>query len=298
MRCECEFIEIALERKTHDQQNGYPMTWSDGIWVFLVLSFLQPLLRQRYLEVKRQFHIARFEKKRGSRVILLVHRQETMRLLGFPVMRYIDVTDSEDVLKAIQLTDPDVPLDLVLHTPGGLALAALQIARALGDRKAKVTVFVPYYAMSGGTLIALAAAEIVLSPHAILGPIDPQIGEYPAASFLKVISQKPPSEIDDETLMKADVAAKAIAQMRSAVKALVAPYHDAQKAEDIAFRLTDGHWTHDYPIFADEAKALGLPISTAMPPEIVELMGLFVQPVRSSSGGVEYLPGRRQRDDT
>lgn len=269
------------------------MNWSDLIWVLIAVSVLQPLLRQRYMDFQRQSQIARFEQKRGSRVILLVHRQETMRLLGFPVMRYIDVTDSEDVLKAIQLTDADVPLDLVLHTPGGLALAALQIARALSDRKGKVTVFVPHYAMSGGTLIALAADEIVLSPHAVLGPIDPQLGEFPAASFLKVVAQKPAAEIDDVTLIKADLAAKAIQQMRTSVRALLAPHMEAEQAEVIAGKLTDGHWTHDYPVFADEAAGLGLPVNTAMPPEILELMALFPQPVRAS--GVEYLPEPRHK---
>jgi ClpP class serine protease len=279
-----------------EQEKGEAMNWSDLIWVFFALSILQPMIRQRYLDFQRQLFIARFEKKRGSRVILLVHRQETMRLLGFPVMRYIDVTDSEEILRAIQLTDPDIPLDLVLQTPGGLALAALQIARAASRRPGRVTVFVPHYAMSGGTLIALAADEIVLSPHAILGPIDPQIGEFPAASFLKVVSQKQPADIDDETLIKADLARKAVDQMREAVTALLSPGHDRTRAEDIAQRLTDGHWTHDYPIFADMAADLGLKVSTDMPPEILELMALYAQPVRNSGGGVEYLPGPRRKE--
>jgi len=107
------------------------VTILDFFWIFLMLSALQPVLRQRMLENTRQRLIARFEHKRGSRVILLVHRQETMSLLGFPLMRYIDVHDSEQVIRAIHLTDPDVPLDIVLHTPGGLVLAATQIARAI-----------------------------------------------------------------------------------------------------------------------------------------------------------------------
>jgi len=98
----------------------------------------------------RTHKIAQIEKMRGSRVILLVHRQETMSLLGFPIMRYIDINDSEEVLRAIHMTDEDVPLDIILHTPGGLVLAALQIARAVQSHKGKVTVFVPHYAMSGG----------------------------------------------------------------------------------------------------------------------------------------------------
>ena len=102
-----------------------------------------------------------------------------MSLLGFPIVRYIDINDSEQVLRAIHMTDPDVPIDLILHTPGGLVLAALQIARAIDRHKAKVTVFVPHYAMSGGTLIALAADEIVMCEHAVLGPVDPQLGRVP-----------------------------------------------------------------------------------------------------------------------
>src|SRR6267378_7349402 len=161
------------------------------IWLFFILMALQPTIKQRLLESSRQRLLHIIERKRGSRVILLVHRQETMSMLGFPLMRYIDINDAEDVMRAIELTDPEVGIDLVLHTPGGLVLAATQIARAIRNRKGKVTVLVPHYAMSGGTLIGLAADEIVMSPHAVLGPVDPQLGEYPAASILKAVSRKP-----------------------------------------------------------------------------------------------------------
>src|ERR1700732_248152 len=192
------------------------MSIGDLFWLFFMFTAIQPILRQRMLEAMRVRKISQIESQRNSRVILLVHRQETMRLLGFPVARYIDINDSEEVLRAIQMTDEDVPLDLVLHTPGGLVLAALQIAKAVRDHKAKVTVFVPHYAMSGGTLIALAADEIVMCSHSVLGPIDPQIGQSPAASLIKVIEQKPVKEIDDRTLILADLGRKAIAQVKKA----------------------------------------------------------------------------------
>src|SRR5258706_3394473 len=190
------------------------MSISDIFWLFFIFTALQPWLRQRMLEVMRTRKIAQLEIQRNSRVILLVHRQETMRLLGFPIMRYIDISDSEEVLRAIQMTDDEVPLDIVLHTPGGIVLAALQIARAIHGHKAQVSVVVPHYAMSGGTLIALAADEIVMSKHAVLGPIDPQIGQSPAASLIKVVEQKPISEIDDQTLVSADVRRNAIAHLK------------------------------------------------------------------------------------
>jgi hypothetical protein len=86
-------------------------------WLFFMFTALQPALRQRMLEAMRTRKIAQLESARNSRVILLVHRQETMRLLGFPVARYIDINDSEDVLRAIQMTDDDLPLDIILHKP-------------------------------------------------------------------------------------------------------------------------------------------------------------------------------------
>ena len=246
------------------------MNLTEAFWIFVMLSALQPIVRQKLLELHRMRTLARFEQKRESRVIALVHRQETMSLLGFPLMRYIDVHDSEEVLRAIKLTDPEVPLDLLVHTPGGLVLAAGQIAKALRRHPGKVTVFVPHYAMSGGTLIALAADEIVMDPNAVLGPVDPQVGQSPAASILSVLQRKAPNEIDDQTLILADVAEKALIQV-------------------LALKLSSGTWTHDYAISAEEAKSLGLPVSTDMPAEVYEFMELFPQPTRAHPS-VEYSP--------
>ena len=264
------------------------MNPGDVLWLFFLFSTLQPVLRQRFLEASRQRLIARIEGKRSSRVILLVHRQETMSFLGFPMFRYIDVNDSEEVLRAIQLTDPTVPLDIVLHTPGGLVLAALQIARAIHQHKGKVTAFVPHYAMSGGTLIALAANEIVMSQHAVLGPVDPQLGEFAAASILKAVAKKPVAEVDDETLIKADQAEKAIAQLRESVRELLADKIAPDKVDELSRKLSEGIWTHDYPITFETAKSFGLPVRSDISPEFLDLMNLFPQPVRRQPS-VEYL---------
>jgi ClpP class serine protease len=274
------------------------MSIGDLFWLFFMFTAIQPMLRQRMLDAMRTRKIAQLESQRNSRVILLVHRQETMRLLGFPLVRYIDINDSEEVLRAIQLTDDDVPLDIILHTPGGLVLAALQIARAIREHKSKVTVFVPHYAMSGGTLIALAANEIVMSKHSVLGPIDPQLGQSPAASLIKVVEQKPIERISDETLVLADVGRKAIEQVKQAATGLLKGRIADDKATELAAKLSTGTWTHDYPIFFPTAKELGLPVSADMPKEVLELMQLYPQPVRAQSGGggVEYLPVPRQKE--
>ena len=109
----------------------------DIIWLFFMLSALQPIIQQKLLEASRRRMIRLIESKRKSRVVLLVHRQETMSLLGFPLFRYIDINDSEEVLRAIHMTDPEIPVDLVLHTPGGLVLAATQIGAPFLNAKVR-----------------------------------------------------------------------------------------------------------------------------------------------------------------
>jgi ClpP class serine protease len=272
---------------------GELMNGMDLIWLFFVLSAIQPVIKQRFLEASRQRLISRIERRRNSRVILLVHRQETMSILGFPVFRYIDINDSEEVLRAIHLTDPDVPLDIMLHTPGGLVLASLQIARAIHKHKGKVTAFIPHYAMSGGTLIALAADEIVMSGDAVLGPVDPQLGQYPAASILKAVARKPVERVNDETLILADQAEKAVSQLRESVQELLADKCTPQKAEELARLLSEGTWTHDHPITFETAKSFGLPVRSDIPPEFLALMNLYPQPVRHQPT-VEYSPGPRR----
>ena len=259
-------------------------------WLFFILSAVQPVLQQRWLEAARQRVIRQMERKRNSRVITMIHRQETMGFLGIPISRYIDIEDSEQVLRAIRLTPPDMPIDLVLHTPGGLVLAAEQIAEALVRHQGKVTVFVPHYAMSGGTLIALAADEIVMDENAVLGPVDPQLGQYPAASIVKVLEMKDINEVDDQTLIMADVAQKALKQVWNTVYHIVRGRGGSEElAKKLADTLTTGIWTHDYPISVQEARDLGLNVSTEMPREVYQLMALYPQPGQRRPS-VQYVP--------
>jgi ClpP class serine protease len=259
------------------------------IWIIILASIFYPMVQQRMLEAGRLRLFSRLETERKSRVIALIHRQERVSFLGLPLMRYIDIEDSESVLRAIRMTPDEMPIDLILHTPGGMVLAAGQIAHALKRHPAKVTALVPHYAMSGGTLIALAADEIVMDPDAVLGPVDPQLGNTPAVSILKVLDQKPASAIDDQTLMLADMSRKAINQVRECLMDHLTAGVDSEKAAQVATALTDGRWTHDYPITAEKALELGLKVSTDLPPAVHELMDLYPQPT-GGRPSVEYVP--------
>ena len=263
---------------------------SQLFWIFIIISALTPYLQQQLLRSARTRKMVELEKKRGSRVITLIHRQEALSILGIPLTRYINIEDSEQVLTAIRLTCKDCPIDLIIHTPGGLVLAAEQIAEALLRHEGKVTVFVPHYSMSGGTLIALAADELVMDQNAVLGPLDPQLGQYPATSLIKVMETKPIKDIDDQTVILADVAGKALQQVKVTVQKLLVKHMDDEKAEKTADKLTQGTWTHDYPIDVDQIAGMGINVNTDMPDEIYSLMSMFPQP-RTSRPSVEYSPG-------
>jgi ClpP class serine protease len=259
--------------------------------IVIGLAVLQQMCGPLRLEAARDDLLDQLQQQRKSRVIAMIHRQDTMSLFGVPVASSIGIEDSEAILRAIRQTPADQPIDLVLHTPGGLVLAAEQIALALLERTSKVTVFVPHYAMSGGTLLALTADEIVMDPHAVLGPVDPQIGDMPAASIVKLLDLKPLHEISDEMLVLTDIAQKARLQVAAFVDHVLLKHLAKERAALLAAALSEGRWTHDFPITVDMAKQLGLPVSTDMPPLIYELMDLYPQ---SGQGrpSVMYVPLR------
>jgi ClpP class serine protease len=262
--------------------------FSSLIWISIAIALLQAPLAARWYVVRRAQAIRAIEKLHGTRVITMIHRQEKRSLFGFAVSRHIDLEDAQTIIAAIKDTPEDMPIDFVIHTPGGLVLAAMQIARAVEAHKAKVTVYVPVYAMSGGTLIALAADEIVLGEFSVLGPIDPQIAGLPAASIVKARDSKPIEGVFDLTLVLADMAEKALVQVKQGAVELLTPRMERSAAEALAAKLAGGHWTHDYALTASEARALGLPVKVGMPPEVMRLMSLYPQPIQQS--GVEYLP--------
>jgi ClpP class serine protease len=262
----------------------------DLLWIFFLASSLQPMLQQWFLARQRAHALRALEKERGSRAITMIHRREGFAFLGIPFGGFIDIEDSEAVIRAIESTGKDVPIDLVLHTPGGLVLAAEQIAAALAAHPAPVTVYVPHYAMSGGTLIALAADKIVMSPSAVLGPVDPQIDGLPVASLLAAVQEKDRSEVEDRTLVLADVGRKAQHQVATFVARLLEPHLKEERAREIARVLSVGRWTHDFPIDVELADSLGLPVSTDLPEVVRTLMALYPQ-TRGRRPSVEYIPG-------
>lgn len=251
--------------------------------------FFYPQVLFRYKLLQRYKFIKNFETSRKARAIVMIHRQEQLALFGIPFYRFINIEDSEEILRAIRMTPGDMPIDLILHTPGGLVLASEQIATALKEHKAKTTVIIPHYAMSGGSLIALSADEIIMDKNAVMGPVDPQVGQYPAASIISAINTKYVDELDDETLILGDISRKAIDQVKEFVYDILKDKLGEEKAKNLSETLSSGKWTHDYPLTIKKLKELGVEVTTDVPKEVYELFDLYRQPVNQRPS-VQYVP--------
>ena len=169
-------------------------------------------------------------------------------------------------------------------------LAAEQIARALHRHPAKVTVIVPHYAMSGGTMLALAADEILMDENAVLGPVDPQIGQWPAASIIKVAETKPIERVErrdaDPRRHRAQGAA-AGEGVRHSTCCSTTSRPSARTRSPTTSR--PGKWTHDYPLTLEALAEIGLPVSNELPKEVFGLMDLYPQ-LGNQRPSVQYVP--------
>lgn len=263
------------------------------VLVILAIPVAYILIAPRYYmwitKRNRMYHISQMEKKWNTKVLTMIHGKGTIAFLGLPFYQHIDVEDAETILRAIRGAK-DRPIDLIIHSPGGELLPSIQIARAFKNHPAKTRVIIPHYSMSGGTLVSLAADEIVMDKDAVIGPIDPQIGDlirgmFPAPSWVKIAEQKG-DKADDVTLVIGDMSKKALELMRIVVKELLEDkFENEEDLERVINKMVSG-MIHCYPISANEAKSLGLNVNTDFPSEVHEFMNLY-RPIKRT---VEYLP--------
>ena len=78
-----------------------------------------------------------------------------------------------DQLRAIK---PSHGLDLILNTAGGDTEAPWRFISLIREYTDNLSVLIPHFALSAGTVIALGADEIIMTALSTLGPIDPSRG--------------------------------------------------------------------------------------------------------------------------
>ncbi len=226
---------------------------------------------------RRQNIIEDLELQRGTKVITMIHKKELWTEPGEDPE--IGIEDTVKVLMEIQKTPPDKPIDMIIHTPGGYAVAAQMMAMAIKFHPAKVTVMIPFYAMSGGSLMSLAAGEIRMEKYSVLGPVDPQIptpgGMYPAGSLATLMKTKPIQTISDRMVILAEGGNLEIENAKAFVKWLLEGKMDMQQAESVADFLARGYMSHATPITLDVARSLGLNVVEGVPDKVYDMFRTF-----------------------
>ncbi|MHC1754162.1 MAG: hypothetical protein AB9861_01800 [Methanosarcina sp.] len=264
------------------------------MFVFLFLyAIIYPQSQLKKIRMQRMAKLKAMERRHGYKVLTMIHRREAISFFGLPAYQFIDEEDAEQILRWIRKYR-NYPLELILHTPGGQLHASIQIARALKNHPKKTRVLIPHYSMSGGTIIALAADEIVMDKDAVIGPIDPQVGDlmrglFPAPSWIYAAEMKK-ENAEDVTLVMSDISRKALKLTRNVAMELlegkIIPVSGRENSlDEIVEKLVSGEMIHSTPLSAAEAKEIGLSVSTDFPEDVHEFMKLF-RPVKRN---VEYV---------
>jgi len=198
-----------------------------------------------------------------------------------------------DAIALIRQAKPHWKIVIVLHTLGGYARPAHMIALAIKEHLRKtrhnskrdphVVAYVPYVAMSGGAMIALAAEKVAMDPTASLGPIDTIYGGFPTETYRDLLEQKGPLATQDVLVMLAHEAEKYDRYADRIAREIVHANHKAEgKGEDyLADYLSAGKLSHSEAILPAEAERLGINVSTKIPPEIYGLVDARIRMIHT-----------------
>lgn len=218
---------------------------------------------------RRSQLIRELEEERGTRIITLIHRKEPWSTDDDEPE--IVLEESETILQAVRETPRDKPIDFIVHTEGGLTFAADMMAMALKHHPAKITVMVPFYAMSSGTYLALAADEIMMEKYSILAPVEPQIDEMPANWIMAILKRKPVELIADRTILLSEKARMETENAAEFVKWLLADKMTEDQTAQVANFLVGGFMASTTPITLDVARAIGLNVTEGVPEKVHQL---------------------------
>ena len=229
--------------------------------------------------------IKEIEEERGSRVLTLIHRKEPWSTSDDEPE--IVLEDSEAILQQVRETPPDTPIDFIVHTEGGLTFAADLMAMALRYHKAKVTVMVPFYAMSDGTYLVLSADEIMMERCSILAPVEPLVDDMPANAVMAILKRKPIETISDRTILLAESARMETENAKEFVKWLLIDKMNEEQATQVANFLVGGFMASTTPITLDVARAIGLNVLEGVPEKVHQLFEETIE----FTGGIR--PGKQ-----
>lgn len=228
----------------------------------------------------------KIETRNNSRVIIVVNDVSERHNVKTELDRYLTLDKTFEILADIRQAESKQRIDLILHTPGGLGLAAEMIAAAIREHKGETVAHVPYFAMSGGSIIALAAQRIEMGLAASLSPCDPQIFGIPLFAYKKLVSTehgKKRDTISDDNLLLSFVAGAIQTEFEADPTKLVDPIHLKEHPSEVVSQFMTGEHFHGSRIGFETLKDLGLSVSDKCLKEAYEIVDEELRIIRSES---------------
>jgi len=226
-------------------------------------------LEKEWVTVRDRFQAAWVNA--GHKLIVLVHDEKG------------EVADADvtQVLETVNTLDKKIPIDVILHTHGGLVGPTMQIAEVLAKRR-KTRTYVPFFAHSGGTLIALSTEKIFMGKGAALGPIDVQFAGRPAHDIIRIVEELG-NDASAEWRSLAKNAKRVLKDWSSDVCKLINKSHKGwfgRRGCALAVTLTSGEMYHGRSINFSEAKKLHINVSDDFAKSVFALLNVRLEQLR------------------
>lgn len=254
-----------------------------GILLFFLLTgIITDVISKSLKENHLRSVVETYERETNSKVLFLIHQKKEIGLFGIPFYNYLKIYDAHKLLSDLETIPKEKNITIIIHSPGGELLAGIQIAKALKEWKGEVRAVVPYFAMSAGTLISLAADKIITRTTATFGPIDPQIpmpgdrSRYiSAVSVIEASKNKNNLSLNERSMIIDSK--KALSYMERFLDETVLTSYPESKRKSIVRSLLYSDRNHDFPFFSKELESLGLDITYEMSDSLKELISLLIE---------------------
>jgi ClpP class serine protease len=228
-----------------------------------------------YEDNAQAYKTAREKLSESWDVVEIIHDWSEFNLGPAGLPEYITFEQAFEIVRQIRAA-ANHPIAVVIHTMGGYSAPTEMIAKALSQHKGKKVAFVPYIAMSGGTIVALSTEEIFMGSAAALGPIDTQYAHWPASAFAYLKANKNPDRIHDEYLMMIHISEQFEKDAVERAKRLIHANHGA----NVASELIMGGRPHGETISVAEARDMHVAIAKKeCPAEVYALVDAKLQMV-------------------
>jgi len=174
--------------------------------------------------------------------------------------------------------DANIPLNIIIHTNGGESDSADTIAVLLKERKGIVNIYIPKYAYSAGTMIALGGDYIYMNWYSVGGPIDAQLdfdhdnelgNDYSTRHIRKLVKCK---EKEDRQFLQGCLADDFHNECEIILRKLL---QDNDNVEIIIENLLNNNISHGYSYTRSDFEKFGLPIKYDVPDDIMKIFNLY-----------------------